>query len=320
VKAMVLAAGLGTRMRPLTDLLAKPALPVLNRPLILWTLEQLARHGVSEVAVNLHHLPDTVRAAVEQEDALSLRVTYSFERTILGTGGALRRLRRFFGDDPFLLVNGDVLFDLDLTRLVACHRAAGALATLAVRANPDRRRYPPILTRDDGTIVSLPGVKRRRRGRAWLFAGIHVVEPTLLDRLPSGASDSVRDLYAPLVDEDRPLLAVALRGAWHDLGTPDLYRKAQVAMVGREGGRSGAGLIGVGARIAESARVRRSVIGPGAVVGAEADVSGSVLWAGAAIGAGASVRDSIVSTGGRVAMDARLRGAVVMPAGHGVGA
>jgi mannose-1-phosphate guanylyltransferase len=318
LKAMILAAGLGTRMRPLTDLLAKPALPVLNRPLILWTLERLARHGLRDVAINLHHLPDTVRAAVDEGKRLGLRVTFSFEPSILGTGGGPRGLRRFFDDGPFLLVNGDVLFDFDLTGLAAQHRASGALATLVLRPNPDARRYASVVTRSDGRIVSLPGVRRRRRGRRWLFTGVQILEPSLLERLPEGPSDTVRDLYAPLVDGDALLLGTPLRGRWLDLGTPELYRRGQLALLPR-GSRTGRGssFVDPAATVSRSAEVRRSVIGPGARVAAGARVSGSVLWAAAEVGAGAALRDSIVVTGGRVGARQRLRDAVVMPEGSG---
>lgn len=314
MKAMILAAGLGTRMRPLTELVAKPALPVLNRPLILWTLERLARHGIRDVAVNLHHLPESVRMAVDQGRHLGLRVTFSSEPTALGTGGGPRALRGFFDDGPLLLVNGDILFDFDLTRLVARHRASGALATLVLRRNPDPRRYASVVTRPDGRIVSLPGARRRRGGQAWLFTGVQILEPSLLERLPDGASDSVRDLYAPLVDSDGLVVGTSLGGRWLDLGTPELYRRGQLGLLSRQG-RAGRGLIDRAAMVSRSAEVRRSVIGPGARVAAGARVSGSILWAGAEVGEGAWVRDSIVATRGRVASGRRLRKAVVMPEG-----
>ena len=137
---MVLAAGLGTRMRPLTLLRAKPALPVMNRPLLHWTLDLLARNGVTEVMINLHHLPFTVMEAVGDGRVFGLRVTYSREPRILGTGGGPRKVRSFFGDDPFILVNGDMVFDFDLRGLVRRHEKTGARATLALRPNPDPRR------------------------------------------------------------------------------------------------------------------------------------------------------------------------------------
>jgi mannose-1-phosphate guanylyltransferase len=313
---MILAAGLGTRMRPLTHLLAKPALPVLNRPLIVSTLERLAAHGVTDVVVNLHHLPQTVRHAVAQAGDLGLRVTYSLERTILGTGGGPRRLRRFFGDEPFLLVNGDMLFDLDLTRLLARHRAVGALATLALRRNPNPRVYAPVVTRGDGRIVWLPGVRRRRAGRVWLFAGIHVMEPSLLDRLPAGPSDSIRDLYAPLVERDQCLLGVPLRGPWFDLGTPELYRRGQLALLRQKRRRPGSNLIDARAVVAQDALVRGSVIGSGAFVASRACVSRSILWPGARVGEGAIVRNAVVATRAQIGRGARLLDGVAVPGGR----
>jgi len=157
---MVLAAGLGLRMRPLTLLRAKPALPVLNRPLIHWTLELLRRHGVTDVVVNLHHLPATVRRAVGDGRALGLRVSYSFERELLGTGGGPRKVRRLFGDEPFLLVNGDVVFDMDLSDLVRRHVASGARATLALKAHRSAAEYGGIVTGPGGFIRSLAGLPR----------------------------------------------------------------------------------------------------------------------------------------------------------------
>src|SRR5262245_1176985 len=178
---MILAAGLGLRARPLTLSRAKPVLPVLNRPLLHWTLDALASHGVREVVINVHHRPQTVVRAVGSGGAFGLRVTYSHERRLLGTGGGPRRVRRFFGAEPFLLVNGDVVFDLDLDRLVERHRASGARATLALKPNPDPRRYARVVTGPGGRLLSLAGLPRPARGRSSLFTGVHVLDPALLE-------------------------------------------------------------------------------------------------------------------------------------------
>ncbi|HSD28816.1 MAG TPA: nucleotidyltransferase family protein, partial [Vicinamibacteria bacterium] len=130
MKAMVLAAGLGLRMRPLTLLRAKPVLPVLNRPLLHWTMERLARAGVRDVVVNLHHLPETITGALGTGRRFGLRIRYSHEPVILGTGGGPRAVRGLFGRGPLLIVNGDVLFELDVRRVLAAHSATGAVATL----------------------------------------------------------------------------------------------------------------------------------------------------------------------------------------------
>lgn len=312
---MVLAAGLGMRMRPLTLLAAKPALPVLNRPLLHWTLETLARAGVREVIVNTHHLPATVRRAAGDGRAFGLRVTYAHERTILGTGGGPRAVRGFFGREPFLLVNGDVLFDFDLAAVAARHRASGARATLVLKDIPDVEAYGGVVTRRDGTIVAIAGMPRPAPGRQALFTGVHVIDPALLDRLPPGPSDSVRHLYVPLLAEGERLLGVRVRSAWYDFGSPSLYLASQITLLSR--GRSGASrrtLVHPDARVHPRARLRRCVVGRDAVIGEAADVEESVLWDGARVGAGARVAASILATGARVAGAASVEGQLVIPA------
>jgi mannose-1-phosphate guanylyltransferase len=300
---MVLAAGLGLRMRPLTLLRAKPVLPVLNRPLLHWTMERLARAGVTQVLVNRHHLPETVTAELGTGRRFGLVIRYSDEPTLLGTGGGPRAVRGLLGDAPVLLVNGDVLF---------AHRASGARATLALRPNPVPYAYSPVVSDRKGRILSIAGRPGAARGTVSMFASVHVMDPALLDRLPPGASDSVLDLYVPLLGEGGHLQGVRTRGAWYDFGRPSLYRDAQLRLLpGR--GRDRA-LVDGKARVAPTARVRRSVVGRGARVGASARVERSVLWEGAVAEAGACVSGSIVATGGVVRAGEKAEDVIVLPA------
>jgi NDP-sugar pyrophosphorylase family protein len=315
---MVLAAGLGLRMRPLTLLRAKPALPVLNRPLLHWTLELLRRHGVTDVVINLHHLPASVRKTVGDGRAFGLHVSYSYEKKILGTAGGPRKVRRFFGDEPFFLVNGDVLFDFDLTDLLRRHVASRARATLALKAHRKVGAYGGIVTGPGGFIRALAGLPRPVRGRPLLFTGVHVLDPDLLDRLQPGPSDSVRDLYAPLVAEGQRLLGVRVSGAWYDFGSPSLYLASQLSMT--SSGFRGAGAarqVHPEARIHPRARVTRSVVGAGTVVDEGAVVSGSVLWESVEVGRGARVNGSVLATGVRVAAGEAVEREVVLPARKG---
>jgi NDP-sugar pyrophosphorylase family protein len=312
MKAMVLAAGLGLRMRPLTLLRAKPVLPVLNRPLLHWTMERLARAGVEDVVVNLHHLPETITAELGSGRRFGLRVRYSREETILGTGGGLRAVRRWLADGPVLVVNGDVLFDFDLRRLLAVHRTSGARATLALRENRVPHAYSPIVSDHRGRLLAIAGRPRRARGPVTMFASVHVLDPALLERLPEGASDSVRDLYVPLLAEGAHLQGVRTRGAWYDFGRPSLYRDAQLRLLpGRGEGRV---LVDPKARIGSTARLRRSVVGAGACVAAGARVERSVLWSGAVVEAGARAVRAIVATGGVVRAGERAEDVIVLEA------
>jgi NDP-sugar pyrophosphorylase family protein len=310
---MVLAAGLGLRMRPLTQGRAKPALPVLGRPLIHHLLERLRAAGVRDVFVNLHHRPLSVRRAVGDGRRFGLRVRYSYERRLLGTGGGPRKLRRPLRGPFVILVNGDALFDFDLRGLVERHRSSGAPATLALLPNPDPTAYAPVVTDASGRILSLAGRPRPARGRVSLFTGVHVLDPALLDRLPSGASDSVRDLYAPLVAEGARLLGVRVRGAWYDLGAPAQYLAAQRLMLRRRGLSR---VLGRGARVAAGARVRAAVVGAGCRIARGARVEASVLWENVAVESGAVLRRCVVADGVRIAEGESLEGLLITRSGR----
>jgi NDP-sugar pyrophosphorylase family protein len=310
MKAMVLAAGLGTRMRPLTLLRAKPVLPVLGRPLLGFTLERLARAGVRELVVNLHQLPESVSGTLGSGRRFGLRIRYAHEPKLLGTGGGPRAVRDFFGDEPCLLVNGDVFFDFDLRRLVARHRSTGAVATLALRRQPDPAAYSTVVTDRRGRILAIAGKPAPARGTSSMFASVHVLDPRLLERLPEGASDSVRDLYLPLLAEGAHLQGVRLGGAWYDFGRPSLYRDAQLRMLAGHGRRQL--VVGRGARVAASA-ARRSVIGARSRVAAGARVASSILWEDVVVEAGARVERAIVTAGGVVRANERAADVIVMP-------
>src|SRR5438552_8545786 len=155
MKAMVLAAGLGTRLRPLTDTLPKPLLPVAGRPLLEWNLLILKRHGITEVIINLHHLGEQIVRALRDGARLGLRLAYSHEPTLQGTGGGIKQATPFLKDGPFLVLNGDTLSDCDLTALIAAHRVSGALATLAVRDDPEAASWVPVTLDVRGRIPLL---------------------------------------------------------------------------------------------------------------------------------------------------------------------
>ncbi len=310
---MVLAAGLGLRMRPLTEKRAKPALPVLGRPLIQHTLERLRLAGVRDVVINLHHKPGSVRRVVGDGRRFGLRVRYSHEPRILGTGGGPRKARRLLRGPSVLLVNGDMLFDFDLRWLLERHRRSGAPATLALLPNPDPSAYGAVVTDAAGRILSLAGRPRPARGRVSLFTGVQVLDPALLERLPPGASDSVRDLYAPLVAEGVRLLGVRVRGAWYDLGGPAQYLASQRLMLRRLGL---ARVVERSARVEPGARVTAAVVGAGCWIARGARVEASVLWEKVAVGAGASVKRCVIAEGVRIRAGERVEGQLVTRSGR----
>jgi NDP-sugar pyrophosphorylase family protein len=196
MKAMLLAAGAGTRLRPITDTLPKPMVPLGNQPLLGYTLALLARHNIREVAINLHHHPDVVRAYFGDGSAWGVRITYSFEPELLGTAGAVKKLQAFWDDEPFLIIYGDNLTDCDLTRMAAFHRAKGGLVTLALFWRQDVEHSGVAALSADDRITGF--VEKPRADQApshWVFGGLMVAEPRLLDLIPAGqASDFGRQV------------------------------------------------------------------------------------------------------------------------------
>ena len=185
MKAMLLAAGVGARLRPLTDTLPKPMVPLGNQPLLGYTLALLARHNIREVAINLHHRPDIVRAYFGDGSAWGVRITYSFEPELLGTAGAVKKLQAFWDNEPFLIIYGDNLTDCDLTRMAAFHRAKGGLVTLALFWRQDVEHSGVAALSADDRITGF--VEKPRADQApshWVFGGLMVAEPRLLDIIP----------------------------------------------------------------------------------------------------------------------------------------
>jgi NDP-sugar pyrophosphorylase family protein len=221
MKAMVLAAGLGTRLRPLTEETPKALVPVAGRPLIAYSLLQLRAAGVTEVVVNLHYRGEQVRAALGDGSAFGVRITYSPEETLLDTGGGLQRASGLLGDGRFLVLNADSVHDVSLADLVAFHGARGALATLVLRPDPRAARYG---------LVEIDAAQRIRRFlgepacdeplAAFMFAGVSVWEPRAFSFMNPGRFSLTRDTARHLVCAGEPLYGFRYDGYWRAFDTP----------------------------------------------------------------------------------------------------
>jgi mannose-1-phosphate guanylyltransferase len=316
---MVLCAGLGTRLRPLTRRVPKPAVPVCGVPLVRFSLALLAGAGVRRVVVNVHHLPEEMAAAAgEAARALGLELAVSREPVIAGTGGALREARAHLaGADAVLLVNGDVLFDVDLAAALDEHRREGALATMVLLPMPAGASYAAVETDAAGAVRRIAG-KFGPGGEGlspWHFSGVHVLSPGLLERIPAEPfeCDINRHVYPPLMGSGA-VRGRVVEGYWNDLGTPGRYLEAnRDVLAGRvplerfRGADPFEGMTVGGSRvwIASSARVDAAarvvapaLIGDGAVIDAGAVVGPEVvLGARCRVEAGATVRRAVVWDG-----------------------
>ena len=229
MKAMILAAGLGTRLRPLTNTTPKPLLPVGGTPLIVWNLLLLKRHGFRDVVVNLHHLGPMIEQALGTGAQFGLRVRYSHEPVILGTGGGIKQAEAYFGGEPVLVLNGDTLFELDLGALWAFHHARKAVATLVLRQDPDAAQWGLVEVGAEDRIVRITGRGRAEGGPTVprMFAGVHILDPRLLRTVPVGVASSIIDPYFEAIARGESVLGYDLAGYWSDVGTPERYAQAE---------------------------------------------------------------------------------------------
>jgi mannose-1-phosphate guanylyltransferase len=320
-QAVVLVGGEGTRLRPITSRVPKPVAPLLERPMLVYLLEHLARYGVERVVFSTGFLAEVIQAAIGDGSAFGLEVRYVVEDRPLGTAGAIKNAQSELDDGCFLAFNGDVLSEVDLTALVEFHREREALGTIFLTPVEDPRRYGVVELANDGLIVEfLEKPSSDVVGGALINAGVYVLEPEVLELVPAGRTYSIERGVFPGLASLRKLFGYAGGGYWRDIGTPDSYLEAHFDILQRTfetplSGRLGESYvlvspeasvepdarvvppayIGPGARVASGARVGPlAVIGGGSVVGEKAAVVESVLQEGVRIGAGATIERTII--------------------------
>ncbi|HIA13664.1 MAG TPA: nucleotidyltransferase family protein [Nitrospirales bacterium] len=235
MRAIILAAGFGTRLRPLTNTIPKPLLPVAQHPLIVWNLRLLRDHGITEVIVNLHHLGDQIEQYLGSGSQLNMHITYSREETILGTGGGIKQAEPFLrepSDDAFLVLNGDTLIDVDLSQLIDYHVMHGGLATMVVRDDPDIERWGALELDDSDRILTILGRGQHDAHKTQsitrkMFAGVHVMNPLLLREIPIGQESSIINPYMDCLEHGATIYGYQATGYWSDVGTLERYDQSQ---------------------------------------------------------------------------------------------
>ncbi len=318
MQAIVLVGGEGTRLRPLTDTVPKPAITLVDRPFLAYMVEWLGAHGVSEVVLACGFLPDQLREALGEGEHEGVALTYVVEPDRRGTAGAIRFAAEALGErleDRFLALNGDVLTDLDLTALVRAHEERGARATLGLFRVDDSAAYGLVDCDAAGAVLAFT----EKSGAAVpgeINAGTYVLERSVLDLIPPGREVSIeREVFPRLVGEG--LCALRLDGYWMDIGTHERYLRATWDILkGRVATEVRATLpgvfLGAGCEIDGSARVGPlAVVSRGCAVGPDATVTESVLLDDCTVGAGARVSGSILAAGAVVDPGAEVDRAMV---------
>jgi NDP-sugar pyrophosphorylase family protein len=229
MKAMILAAGFGTRLRPLTETLPKPLVPLNGKPLIEYTLFLLRKHGFLDVVINLHYQGGKIRDTLGSGSRWGLRLTYSDEPEILGTGGGIKKVQPLLSDGPFLVINGDILVNIDLARVIAFHRQKQAAVTLVLREDPEADRWGPVEIDSGERVRSICGEPPHSEAKAGkrMFCGIHIIEPEVFGYLPAGGFSNIMDAYRKMIREGKIIAGYTMDGYWMDIGTEERYRLAQ---------------------------------------------------------------------------------------------
>ena len=315
---MVLAAGLGTRLRPLTYEITKPMVPVLDRPVMEHIVDLLERHSYEQVIANLHYFPDTIR------DHFGDRIDYHYEQELLGTAGGVRACADFFGEESFLVISGDALTDIDLGALAARHRETGGIATLAVKQVPDTREFGVVLHDREGRITGFQEKPSPDEALSDLGnCGIYVFDPEIFDYFPARPFvDWAQDVFPVLLENDVPFHIHEVRDYWNDIGSLTELRKGtfdalrgelRLEMEGEE--------VSPGVIVAGESPLRADTeidgiawIGRGVTIGTGVRLMGPLaLGDGARVGDRAQLRGSIVFPGTEIADESILIGAI---AGH----
>src|SRR5438034_3432335 len=236
MRAMILSAGYGTRLWPLTEDRTKPAIPILGKPLVGYVAEYLARYGCNEIVVNLHHRPESVRAALGDGTQFGVKLQYVEEPQILGTSGALDNARHLLGRKSFVVVNGKIITDIDLGAALDTHRRSGALATLLLLSNTRRERFSVVETMD-GQVTGFGGMPAKGSTDAPLmFTGIQIMEPEIFDYIPKGVfSHSTTDVYPRAIADGRMIAAHVGTGKWYELSTIPRYLEISLTMLAERG-------------------------------------------------------------------------------------
>ena len=236
MKAMILSAGLGVRLRPLTDSTPKPLIEVGGVPVIEITINKLRDAGIVDLVLNLHHLGDKISNHLGDGARLGVRIKYSNEPEILGTGGGIKKAQPLLADGSFLVVNGDIMFDLDIGALKEFHDRSGALVTMVLRQDPSAAKMGLIETDREGRVMKITGKGPGGPGlKGFMFTGIHVLGEKVFDYIPGGVHCSIIQSYIEMLNRGGKIMSYETKGRWADIGTPQGLENARALFGSKKG-------------------------------------------------------------------------------------
>ena len=329
---MILAAGFGTRLRPLTQVLPKPMFPLLNRPLLSHSIQTLRSANIREIAVNIHHLAETIIGHFGDGASHGVKLHFSKEEKILGTAGGIKALEGFLNGGPFFVINSDIVADIDLNRVVEFHKRKASCLTLVAREDISPEQYDPIEIDEDGRVVHFVGASSMNlpdSTRRVMFTGIQIMEPEIFSRIPTGIfCGTTEDIFPQMVGEGLPVYGFLHEGYWIDMGNRQNYIQVhEDALDGKFHLKKGPSHVPDGpfiippVHIGKDCSIAKDVqIGPYAVLGNGctvkhgAIIEHSVLWEKVTAGAGAVIKNSVIAEKATVPDGSEIDGQSLIPA------
>ncbi len=342
MKAMILAAGQGMRLRPLTNYVPKPLVPILNVPVVVRTLRYLRAWGIREVVINLHHDGAKMRQALGDGSQLGMGIEYSTEKDLMGTAGGIKKAQARLRGGTFVVINSDVLTGTKLSEVIAYHRSRRAMATLVLREDPRAEQYGALAVDASGRIVRLRDLRVRSEApqTVAMFTGIHVMEAEFLDAIPAGRPCGIiEETYPLLLKRDAPVFGYLDASYWADIGRPAWYLAAHMALlegelhscepgtsqrpmkqIGRGSSVSSLSRVVPPVRVGECCRIEegaqvgaRASVGNNCILGRDCMVEESVVWDNVTVGAGARVDNAIIASNTAIPDGAHVSRQVVTP-------
>lgn len=290
MKAMILAAGFGTRLRPLTEKIPKALIPVANLPLMERNIALLKSWGIKDIIINAHYLSEAISNFASKLNDPDLNITVKTENEILGTGGGIANCADFLKDDTFVVFNGDILTDINIVTALKEHKENGSTATMILH---DRAPFNQIVIDKNHKILK---IHRSRGSERLAFTGIQILEPEILNHIPNSRySDIIKECYNPLVEAGENIMAHVVTGHyWFDLGTTDSYVEANRFLLKSTGKKF---LTGTGTRIPSDVSLKGwAVIGDNVRIGKGAVIERSILWDNIQIGDKAVIKNCIITS------------------------
>lgn len=331
MKAVIIAGGLGTRLRPLTYNIPKPMVPVANIPFIVHQIELLRQHGIREIIINIHYLSEQIRGLLGEGGKWGVKLYYSIEEKPLGTAGAVKNAEEFFDAEPLIVFNGDILTDINLSQIIDYHKKKKAQATLTLTRVEDPTAYGLIILNQEGRVINFlekPSWEQLANMEAagslnTINAGIYILSPKVFQTVPRGVEYSFeRQLFPILLRSGEPVFGYVSDRYWMDIGKVSQYRQAHEAILRNEvavklyGTRvdhrawigdgvqldksaklQGPAILGRGVKVGANTKIKDfTIIGDESVIGAEVVLERAIVWAGTRIGDHVTLHDCVIGT------------------------